>query len=353
MKFAILNDTHAGIRNSSEIFLDNAEDFYSKVFFPYMLDNDINHIVHLGDFFDNRKFINFKALHRNRKMFLAKLRDYGITMDIILGNHDTFFKNTNELNSLKELLGHYMNEVNIVMEPTVMDYDGMKMGLVPWIAPDNEEQSLSFLKLANCDIIGGHFEIQSFEMLPGIVNEHGLDAKLFRRFEAVYSGHFHVKSSKDNIHYLGSQMEFFWSDAHDPKYFHVIDTETRQIEKVRNNNTLFEKIVYNDDKMDYNNYNISNLDGKLVKVVVVNKADTFTFDRFIDRLQSQDIYELKIAENFQEFSGESIEDDKINFDDTQEIVDSYIDAVDTDLDKNKIKIQVRELMTEAQTLEFA
>ena len=111
--------------------------------------------------------------------------------------------------------------------------------------------------------------------------------------------------------------------------------------------------MYNDDKMDYNNYNISNLDGKLVKVVVVNKADTFTFDRFIDRLQSQDIYELKIAENFQEFSGESIEDDKINFDDTQEIVDSYIDAVDTDLDKNKIKIQVRELMTEAQTLEFA
>ena len=105
--------------------------------------------------------------------------------------------------------------------------------------------------------------------------------------------------------------------------------------------------------MDYNNYNTSDLDGKLVKVVVVNKSDTFTFDRFIDRIQNQNIHELKIAENFQEFLGENIEDEKINFDDTQEIIDSYIEAVDTDLDKDKIKTQVRELMTEAQALEFA
>jgi hypothetical protein len=105
--------------------------------------------------------------------------------------------------------------------------------------------------------------------------------------------------------------------------------------------------------MDYNNYNIDDFDGKLVKIVVVNKSDIFGFDRFIDRIQSKKIVDLKIAENFQEFLGESIEDEKINFDDTQEIVDSYIDAVDTDLDKDKIKIQVRELMTEAQALEFA
>jgi hypothetical protein len=191
-------------------------------------------------------------------------------------------------------------------------------------------------------------------MMRGIKNTHGMDHKTFSRFEMVLTGHYHAASRQDNVWYLGSQMEFFWSDAHDPKYFHVIDTETREIEKIRNPYTLFEKIVYNDDKMDYNNYNdIEKLDHKFVKVVVVNKSDTFTFDRFIDRIQNQNIHELKIAENFQEFLGENIEDEKINFDDTQEIVDSYIDAVDTDLDKSKIKIQVRELMTEAQALEFA
>tara|TARA_B100000287_G_C20666062_1_gene791809 strand:- start:3107 stop:3553 length:447 start_codon:yes stop_codon:yes gene_type:complete len=148
-------------------------------------------------------------------------------------------------------------------------------------------------------------------------------------------------------------MEFFWSDAHDPKYFHVIDTETREVERIRNPYTLFHKIVYNDDKIDYNNYDVSQLEKKFVKIVVVNKKDAFSFDRFVDRVQSVNIHELKIAENFNEFIGENVEDEDIEFDDTSTIVDSYIDGVDTDLDKDKIKVQMRELMTEAQALEVA
>ena len=79
----------------------------------------------------------------------------------------------------------------------------------------------------------------------------------------------------------------------------------------------------------------------------------FSFDRFIDRIQNQDIHELKIAENFSEFTGENVDvDDTVNFDDTTEIVDSYIDGVETDLNKDKIKVQMRELMLEAQALEI-
>jgi len=353
LKLAVLNDTHCGIRNSSEIFLKNAETFYSEVFFPYCEKNKIEQILHLGDYYDHRKFVNFKALNHNRKCFLNPLRAHGMKMDIIPGNHDTYYKNTNNLNSLKECLGHFMNEIHIVMEPRVMEYGSLKMALLPWINSENYESSMNFIKECKADWLGGHLELNGFEMMRGVKNTHGMSADIFKKFELVLTGHFHCSSRRDNIWYLGSQMEFFWSDAHDPKYFHVIDTETREIEKIKNPNTLFQKIVYNDDKMDYNNYNVSDLDGKLVKVVVVNKSDTFTFDRFIDRIQNQNIHELKIAENFQEFLGENIEDEKINFDDTSEIIDSYIDAVDTDLNKDKIKIQVRELMTEAQALEFA
>ena len=95
------------------------------------------------------------------------------------------------------------------------------------------------------------------------------------------------------------------------------------------------------------------LTNKFVKVIVVNKTDPFIFDRFIDNIQNQKIYELKIAENFNEFIGANVEDENMNFEDTAEIVDSYIDAVDTDLDKNKIKVEMRQLMTEAQALEIA
>ena len=353
MKVAVLNDTHCGIRNSSDIFLNNAADFYSKVFFPYCKDNDIKQIVHLGDYYDNRKFMNFKAQNHSRKSFLDPMRELGMRMDIIPGNHDTYYKNTNDLNSLKELLGYYMNEIHIIMEPTVMEYGSLKIAMIPWINQENYDDTMKFIKCCKADWCGAHLELDGFEMMRGIKNVHGMDRKIFSKFEKVLTGHFHVGSQQDNIWYLGSQMEFFWSDAHDKKYFHVIDTETREVEKILNPNTLFHKVLYNDDKIDYNNYDVSQCNQKFVKVVVVNKKDSFLFDRFIDRIQSENIHELKIAENFQEFTGENVHDDSMEFDDTPKIVDSYIDGVDTDLDKDKIKIQMRELMTEAQALEIA
>ena len=352
MKIAILNDTHCGIRNSSEIFLNNAEQFYNNVFFPECERHGIKQIVHLGDYYDHRKFVNFKALNHNRRIFLDQIRKRGMSMDIIPGNHDTFYKNTNELNSLKECLGHYMNEVHIIMEPTVMQYDSLKLGLLPWICQDNYDLCMNFIRDCRADWIGSHLELNGFEMMRGLTNKHGMDPKLFSRFEMVLSGHYHCSSKKDNIWYLGSQMEFFWSDAHDAKYFHILDTETREMTKIRNPHTLFEKILYNDEEIDYNNYN-KDLTNKFVKVIVVNKTDPFIFDRFIDNIQNQKIYELKIAENFNEFIGANVEDENMSFEDTAEIVDTYIDAVDTDLDKNKIKVEMRQLMTEAQALEIA
>ena len=66
--------------------------------------------------------------------------------------------------SLKELLGHYMNEVHIIMEPTVMKYGSLNMGLLPWICPDNYEQSMNFIKDCKADWCGSHLELQGFEI---------------------------------------------------------------------------------------------------------------------------------------------------------------------------------------------
>jgi len=353
LRIALLNDTHCGIRGSSEIFINYQEKFYTDVFFPYLIENDINHIIHLGDYYENRRFINFKALNANRKHFLEKLREYGITMDIIPGNHDTYYKNTNDLNSLKELLGHYMNEVNIVEEPTVLDYDGMKIGLVPWICQDNEDKIQTFLKNCSADVIGGHFELIGFDMMRGVPCTHGMTSDNLKRFELVMSGHYHAKSNQENIHYLGSQMEFFWNDAHDDKFFHILDTKSRELLPVRNPVTLFERIRYDDTKHDYNAMPLEYLDNKFVKVVVINKTDAFTFDRFLDRVQQRQIHELKIQEDFSEFSSDNVNDEGLEVEDTSELLNQYVDNVETILDKDRIKMELSELMKEAQSMEVA
>ena len=352
MRIAILNDTHAGCRNNSEIFMDYQEKFYRDVFFPYLEEHGIKKIIHLGDYYENRTSINFKALSHNRRIFLDELRVRGIHMDIIPGNHDVYYKNTNNLNALKELLGHYMSEVRIIEKPTVVDYDGMKYAHIPWINPENEEKTRYFLNTCKADVVGAHLELDGFEMQKGVPCSGGMSADAFRRFDMVLSGHFHTKSNQGNIHYLGSQMEFMWSDVNDRKYFHILDTSTRELTPVENPVTIFEKILYDDTKQQQALRNVSNLDEKFVKVIVINKTKPQEFEKFIDRINMRKIHGLQIAENFQDFAGAQVDDENINLDSTDELLYTYIEAVDTDLDKDRIKMQVRELMIEAQTLEI-
>ncbi len=354
MKIAILNDTHCGIRNSSDIFMDYQEKFYRDVFFPYLLENDIKQILHLGDYYDNRKTINFKALQHNRKIFLEKLREYGITMDIIVGNHDVYYKNTNELNALKELQGHYMNEVNVILDNTVTRYGNLDIALVPWINPENEAETTKFLQNCKADVVGAHLELDGFEMSKGIPCHGGMSTKNFERFDMVLSGHFHTKSSQNNIHYLGCQMEFFWSDCDDKKYFHILDTETRELTPVHNPLTIHKKIYYDHENIgDWKFKDMRYLDDQFVKIIVTNKGDPYEFERFVDRVQNQKIHELKIAENFEEFRGGAVNDENIKIDDTETLVNTYVDNINTDLDKNRIKREITALMKEAQSTEVA
>jgi hypothetical protein len=234
----------------------------------------------------------------------------------------------------------------------VRDYGGVKFGLVPWICPENEEECLKFLENCGADVIGGHFELAGFEMDKGLVCKEGMDPKPLQRFETVLSGHFHTKSSKGNIHYLGAQMEFFWNDAHDRKFFHVFDTETREMMPIQNTVTLFHKIYYDENTINFFE-DLSYLDGKFVKLIVSNRSDMQKFERYVERIQRQKIHELKIAEDFKEFRGENVSDEDLRVDDTETLIYNYIQEVETDLDKERITDVVSELMIEAQAVEIA
>jgi len=237
------------------------------------------------------------------------------------------------------------------MKPTVLDYDGLGVAVIPWINNSNYKEYTDWALNCKAPILGAHLELKGFDMMAGISNPHGMNADIFSRFEMVLSGHFHTKSHRDNVHYLGSQMEFTWADVDDPKYFHVLDTETRELEAVRNPITMFKKIIYDDTRTDYSNFDFNEYEHKFIKLIVLNKNDLYMFDKFIDKLQSIETYELKIAESFEEYLGESVEDEKISLEDTTVLLDSYVEAVETDLDKDHLKLELRKLYTEAQNLE--
>jgi hypothetical protein len=349
MRIAILNDTHAGIKNGSDVFLNYMDRFYSEVFFPYCIENDIKHIIHLGDYFDHRKQIGIKVLNRNKEMFLDKLIEHDIVMDIIPGNHDVAFKNTNSLCSLIECLSHYKNNVNIFMNPAIKDYDGLSIGLLPWITADNYADSIEFIKTCKASIIGCHLELEGFQMMKGApLTSHGMSPTLFERYETVLSGHFHTKSSNKNIHYLGSQYEMTWADADDPKYFHILDTATRELKAIRNPLCIFNKIVYDDSNDSIENLDLSYTNGSFVKIVVTSKSNPIAFDKFIDKLQTANPFEYKIVESFAEYAATAVFDDEVSLEDTSSLLNSYVESVETDLNKDRIKRILNELYIEAQ-----
>ena len=142
-----------------------------------------------------------------------------------------------------------------------------------------------------------------------------------------------------------------WNDCDDDKYFHVFDTDTLDLVPIRNPLTIYKKIFYDHEKMNKFK-DLSYLDNHFVKIIVVNKGDPIEFEKFVDRVQAQKIHELKIAEDFKEFLGKNVADGEVDLEDTETIVYEYIDNVVTDLDKDRIKQQMSELMVEAQNMEI-
>ena len=348
MKIAILNDTHAGVRGDMVEMSKYQGRFYEEVFFPYLDEHDIKHIIHLGDYFDRRKFVNFATLKSNREHFIDPMLERGITMDLIIGNHDVYYKNTNDVNAPKLLLFESDN-INIIQEPMVKEYDGVNLALVPWINPENYADSVEFLTTANADTCMGHFEFEGALMMPGMTCQHGLDHSYVKRFDKVYSGHFHQKSEFANIKYLGSQMQFTWSDYGDEKYFHIFDTDTREMRPIHNPITMFEKLFYDDTKESFET--ISNKDytkykGKFTKVIVVNKDNPYWFDSMLDKLHEASPLHVSVVDDHKHM--DLMDDSDIEgVEDTLTILEKYIDGLEIQGQKKPLLDLMTSLYNEA------
>jgi len=294
MKAVILNDTHFGFKNDSPIMLEYFLSFFEKQLFPYIKENNIKTLFHLGDLFDRRKYINFKTLNSVQERFFNPLLDMGVKCIIICGNHDTYYKNTNKINSLDELASRYSNW-SIYSEPTEIELSTGCVALLPWINPENEQAAAAFVENTTCSVLLGHLELCGFQSIRGVSVEQGYDSKYFNKFESVLSGHYHIKSSRDNIHYLGTQYQMGFSDVWEEKGFHLFDFKDRTLEFVQNRERLFYTLDYYEDskdKIDFEEYK-----NKYVKIFIKNKTKQPLFEKYLDKFYEVGVAELAVAED--------------------------------------------------------
>jgi predicted phosphodiesterase len=349
MKIAIVGDTHFGMRNDSLHFHNYYKKFYQETLLPTLREMGIRKIIQLGDLFDRRKYVNYNTLYLSKQYFFDMLEFNNIQLTTLVGNHDIFFKNTLKVNSIELTLREYQN-IHVITYPETMTFDGVDVDLIPWICEENEQQVMAFILNSNSQICMGHFELAGFEMDRGNICHEGMDRSVLAKYDVVLSGHFHHKSSSGNIHYVGTPGEMTWSDYNDKRGFHIFDTETRELTFIENPFKMFHKVVYNDDHETVDTVkskNFSKYTNTIVKVIVAKKIDPYLFDVFMDKLYKSQPYDVSVVEDFTDYTQISDEDVIDQADDTMTTLSKYVDSLQIDLDKEKLKTYMREVYVEA------
>lgn len=349
MKLALVTDLHFGVRNDNAAFADYQQKFFEEIFFPYLKQHNISTVVDLGDTFDRRKYINFASLKRSKTMFFDPLTQNGYEVHILVGNHDSFYKNTLDINSINLLAEHY-NNIHIYDSPQVVTFDNLDVMMVPWICADNDAETIKLCNKTKAQVLFGHLELSGYQMYRGQAIHHGMDDDWLKKFDIVCTGHYHTKSTKGNVNYLGCPYEMTWSDYDDPKGFHVFDTDTRELTFITNPYKMFNKIHYDDSNKTMEqvvNENFESLTGCFVKVIVSEKNNPYWFDIFIEKLEKNDPIHVQVVEDHLHLDIESDDDIVSEAEDTITILQKYIDGLEANVDKKNLEKTIKDLYQEA------
>jgi DNA repair exonuclease SbcCD nuclease subunit len=289
-------------------------------------------------------------------MFFDKLADKNIEVHMLAGNHDTYFKNTNNVNSVDLLLAEYDN-INVIDSPQTIHLNYGEtthdICMLPWICADNYENSMLELKDTPATICMGHLEVAGFAMYRGMPSHEGLDRSLFRKFEYTFSGHYHHKSTRGNINYLGCPYEMTWSDYDDPKGFHIFDTETRSLTFIQNPYRMFYKIFYDDINKTMDQviaFNPSMYKDCYVKVVVKNKTNPYWFDLVVDKLEKCGSADIQVVEDNFNLDLETDSDIVSEAEDTMSIIRKYIEGMNIKTDNKRVENIIQNLYVEAHNI---
>lgn len=345
-KIAILGDLHWGARSDSLQVIEYFNKFFSNVFFPELYRRNIKHIIQCGDLVDRRKFININTAHELHKNFTDPIIEREIQLDIILGNHDTFYKGTNSVNSFNILFKNAPDNIQVYCNPEERIVAPQTDFLfLPWICEDNEKESFDLIKKSNAKYVIGHLELAEFEMYKGHMADEGIDRNLFSKFHRVFTGHYHTRSIRENIQYIGTPYEIVWSDFNDPRGFYILDTETDIVEFVENPHSLFHKISFDDNVIDVKNFPYEYYRNTYVKVIILNNKKPWLMDEFLTNFNKVETIDLQVIDGSIVIDTD-VEVNIEEVEDTFSILNNYVDKIELP-DKQKLKSELINLYLEA------
>jgi len=282
--YIVIGDNHWGKKQFSKELFQSQMELYEKQIIPYMKENNIKTIIHLGDLFDNRIMVDISFLNDFIDKFLKLLEVHDITFITIVGNHDIYYKNTLDVSIVKYLDKFYKNV--IVVDRTI-SVNGITF--IPWIVDKSQIPSVRE------KIVMGHFEFKNID--PHFDGD--LDPRIFSECDLVISGHYHNFSRKENIVYAGTPYQLSFGEFGENKGFYELDMKNQMDFTFIPNSTnkRFLKLHYNNGQMLLKGMNEDlefdkdSLDE--LKVILEKNIFKFIIDNSKDKKHNEIIYSLK------------------------------------------------------------
>ena len=224
-KVCCVSDIHIGVHQNSLLWLDISIK-WAKWLKSELKKKDIHDIIISGDFFHYRDEIAVNTIHFATEVFNI-WKDFNIVM--LVGNHDAYYKDRSDVNSLSILKG--WDNITVISTLETDKFYGKKVTFCPWGTKLNE--------IPKSDIVFGHFEIQTFKQNAFKVCDEGMTSKnMLQKAPLTISGHFHLREERQydegTILYIGNPYQMDFGDVGSIKGYYILDIPSSTYEFTEN-----------------------------------------------------------------------------------------------------------------------
>lgn len=361
MKLLLISDLHLGIKQNSEFFLNVSKDFFDNMVSPAIKEHNIEQLWFLGDYYDNRFNTGVLVENFGIDIITNLLHNHeNLKVKMLLGNHDIFYKNTLSVNSMKGFEQMKNPRLEIIKDVKIYKVGSKSILAVPWLIHGSQNWT-KYRKVITkheetgkkiCDYCFGHFEINGFEVVKGVVHESGLSQSDFKAFGETYSGHFHIRNRIGNIQYLGCPFELTWNDFGNPKGITIINTESGEVEFIENTKSPKHKHIKLSSVKEDESI-LDDVNNNLIKFHIDETIDESELTNIITKMNSKKPFNSQIIDERyeQEIENEDIEIDDLLESDALKYALEYTEQVDLpdELNLEDLKNRIIKLFNTAAT----
>jgi DNA repair exonuclease SbcCD nuclease subunit len=271
-KLIIFSDFHWGKNKDSELKVAGNEQFIDWLIAKCNT-KGVKNLIFMGDWHENRNSLSVKTFNKSYES-IKKISEAGITLYMLVGNHDSYFKDNIETNSLVTF--NDLPGIHVITVPTDIEFMGSKGVMVPWDTYDDIK--------GKYDVMFGHFEFAGGSFNNVMTCKHGISgSKLTTIAPLVFSGHFHLRKEYPYKHgkivTVGCPLQLDWGDYGDDKGIYLLNSD------------LSYEFIHNDVSSNYvkikvsdiinGSYKFDNIENNYVSLVVDRNLE---FDKIIDIL---------------------------------------------------------------------